>query len=360
VVFNRSRATWNYLWREGKGRKSRKLGTLAELPTRVDALRKLEALQREWRLQHERTPLTVMQLIEGYKADRMVKTLRKDSQRSLDVWLRHYVIPKWGEHGITDLDARSVEQWLETLPLAPKSRGHVRSAISRLWDYAMWAKHIPAQQNPMIHRLCRVEGLTTVRVREAVNLTVGKFQEWMTHLESPFNVFALVSLSCGLRGSEALALRWGDVDWFASKLKVERSIVNQTVDETKTKKSRKMVHLAAKVLEALKQWHQVSEFTGSEDWIFASPAQLGRLPWSYNVIYRRYHWAAQKIGLKRLGTHSMRHTCRSWMDANGTKLTVQREVMRHSKLEMTAKYGAVVTGEEVTAVEQLAEMDAWR
>ena len=132
--------------------------------------------------------------------------------------------------------------------------------------------------------------------------------------------------------------------------------MNQTVDETKTKKSRKTVHLAAGVLEALKQWHQVSEFTGSEDWIFASPAQLGRLPWSYNVIYRRYHAAAQKIGLKRLGVHSMRHTCRSWMDANGTKLRVQREVMRHSKLEMTAKYGAVVTGEEVTAVEQLAAM----
>lgn len=43
VVFNQLRATWNFLWCEGTQRKSCKLGTRAELPTKADALRKADA-----------------------------------------------------------------------------------------------------------------------------------------------------------------------------------------------------------------------------------------------------------------------------------------------------------------------------
>jgi hypothetical protein len=47
VVYNRSRATWNYLFMEGGKRKSRKLGTLSDLPTKADAIRKAEVVKRE-------------------------------------------------------------------------------------------------------------------------------------------------------------------------------------------------------------------------------------------------------------------------------------------------------------------------
>lgn len=42
----------------------------------------------------------------------------------------------------------------------------------------------------------------------------------------------------GLRISEALALRWSDVDWLNGLLRVERGIVERNVDETKTDESR--------------------------------------------------------------------------------------------------------------------------
>jgi len=34
-------------------------------------------------------------------------------------------------------------------------------------------------------------------------------------------------------------------------------------------------------LERLKTRKQSSEFSGTEDWVFASPFKLGRLPYSY-------------------------------------------------------------------------------
>ena len=69
VVYNKSRATWNYLFMESGKRKSRKLGTLSDLPTKADAIRKAEVVNREMRLVAERLVPTVEQLVEGYKAE---------------------------------------------------------------------------------------------------------------------------------------------------------------------------------------------------------------------------------------------------------------------------------------------------
>ena len=79
VVFNRSRATWNFLWREGKKRKSVKLGTLADLPTKVEALEKAEAFKRDYRLQQERAVVTVRKMVEWYRAEKMPR--RWDTRR---------------------------------------------------------------------------------------------------------------------------------------------------------------------------------------------------------------------------------------------------------------------------------------
>ena len=41
-------------------------------------------------------------------------------------------------------------------------------------------------------------------------------------------------------------------------------------------------------------------------WIFASPAQAGTLPWSYDQVRRKYQAAAEASGIGGLGTHSLR------------------------------------------------------
>jgi integrase len=92
---------------------------------------------------------------------------------------------------------------------------------------------------------------------------------------------ALLCVCLGLRISEALALRWSDVDWLGSRLSIRRGIVQQHVDECKTEGSAKTFVLAEDLLAHLKAWKQASQFTAAEDWVFASPFQLGRLPYSY-------------------------------------------------------------------------------
>jgi integrase len=118
---------------------------------------------------------------------------------------------------------------------------------------------------------------------------------------------ALLCVCFGLRISEALALRWSDVDWLDGKLQVERGIVCQIVDDVKSEESRKKLHIDSDLLDTLKLWKQTTQFSAQEDWIFSSPVQLGRLPWSYDQVWRVYQKAGAKAGIGGLGTHSLRH-----------------------------------------------------
>lgn len=66
------------------------------------------------------------------------------------------------------------------------------------------------------------------------------------------------------------------------------------------------------LLTALQTWKQTAQFSEPDDWIFASSFQLGRLPWSYDQVWRIYQKAAKAAGIGGLGTHGLRHYAEFW------------------------------------------------
>jgi hypothetical protein len=107
-------------------------------------------------------------------------------------------------------------------------------------------------------------------------------------------------------------------------LAIEQRTYRQQVDSTKTTDSSAELHVDASVLQLLKDWRQISQFRGEEDWMFASPIKLGRLPISYPWFWRSFNDAAIKAGVGPLGTHTLRHPYRSWIDSVGTAVAVQQ------------------------------------
>src|ERR1700727_491479 len=108
---------------------------------------------------------------------------------------------------------------------------------------------------------------------------------------------ALLSVGLGLRISEALALRWSDVDWLGSRLSIRRGIVAQIVDDVKTEGSAKTFGVADELLTLLKAWKQFSKFNEAGDWVFASPVNTGRQPYSYTGTRRILGNASEDAGL---------------------------------------------------------------
>lgn len=345
VVFDKRRKIWNYLWCENGHRRTKLLGTARELPTKTAALRAAEPHRQAIGQSGEATKLNVADLVRQYREERM--PTRTDTRRSYDVWLRNHILPKWGESNLTELQARPVELWLQSLPLAPKSKAHIRGMISILWDYAVWRGDVAMLRNPM--ELVTIKGVSK-RQKQPKSLTVEQFQKFVNNLEEPFRLMALLCCCLGLRISECLALKWRDVDWTEGKLTVERSIVCQNVDDVKTAESRKKLVIDRELLQALKAWKQTTLFSSPEDWIFASTNQAGTLPWSYDQVWRKYQDAAEAAGLTRLGTHSLRHTFRTWLDSVGTPVGVQQKLMRHADIRTTMNiYGDAVTADMAEA-----------
>jgi integrase len=266
---------------------------------------------------------------------------RIDTKRTYEAWIRNHIIPRWGDCAITALEPRPVELWISSLTLAPKSKAHIRGLLRNLWDFATWSGDVPtARRNPM--ELVRIKDASK-RTHTPRSLTVEEFQQFAHHLAEPFHTMALLCCCLGLRISECLALKWSDVDWLDGKPLVERGIVAQQVDEVR-RQNHASNPIAAELLAALKTWKQATQFPTPDDWMFASPFKLGRLPWSYDQVWRVYQKAAKAAGIGGLGTHSLRHTFRTWLGSVGTPLGVQQRLMRHADIRTTMNtYGTVFT-----------------
>jgi integrase len=351
VVLDRRDKVWRFYWWENGKRRSKALG---QFPTKAKAWAAAKPLRDALE-----TPRginwgvpTVSVLVEQYKAEKMPK--RKDTHRGYESWIRVHILPKWGQSLITDLQARPVEMWLESLPLTPKSRTHIRGILSSLWNFAMWKQAMPMQINPI--SLVRIKG-SSKRIRQPRSLTTEQFRLLLSHLREPFGTMALLCVCFGLRISECLALRWSDVDWLNRRLRVERGIVEQNVDDVKTDDSRKSLVIADELLERLKVWKRTTEFSEQGDWIFASPLKIGRLPYSYTGFWRELDRAAKACGIGHIGTHTFRHTYRMWIDAVGTPIGVQQKLMRHSDIRTTMNiYGDAMSEDMRQAHGKIVQM----
>ena len=342
-MFNKRFGTWNFLWCENGHRRSKVIGTAREFPTKASAWREAEPLRRQLeQIPRSSEPLaTVRSLVEQYRAERMPR--RVMTRQGYNTWLNQYIIPKWGDCTIQELQARAIDLWLQSLELAPKSKVHIRGLVRVLWEFAMWRGVVPTQRNPM--ELVTIKGATK-RLKQTRSLTVEEFQRLIGQLEEPFRTMALVCLCFGLRISECLALKWSDVDWLNGTLCVERGIVHQVVDEVKTPESQQSMCIDSEMLYVLKMWKQLTQFAAPDDWMFASPVQIGRLPLSYAGVWRALRKAAAKAGSGHISSHTFRHTHRSWLDAVGTPVGVQQRLMRHTDIRTTMNvYGTAATAD---------------
>ena len=91
----------------------------------------------------------------------------------------------------------------------------------------------------------------------------------------------------------------------------ERQTVNRTehcrehVDDVKTDGSRRSLTVASELLQRLQSWKQMTQFSSPNDWVFASPVRIGRLPYSYTGVWRELQRAAEAaVSANSARTHS--------------------------------------------------------
>jgi integrase len=143
----------------------------------------------------------------------------------------------------------------------------------------------------------------------------------------------LAAAFTGLRRGELLALRWRDVDFSGSVIRVRASYAEGHLTTPKSGKVRS-VPMAPDVAAALAKLGQRELFTGDDELVFVG--QTG----SYldgSALRRRYGAVLKRAGLRPLRFHDLRHTFGTRMIAKADIRRVQ-EWMGHADIDTTMKY----------------------
>ena len=255
--------------------------------------------------------------------------------------IRVHIRPRWGEYPVDKMKPMAMEQWLRDLPLAPKSKTHVRGIMHLVFKCAERWGIIELGKNPV--SLVRVKNASK-RLKRPRVLDVAEFFELLKHLDDPCRTMVLVAQCLGLRVSEILGLQWDDFNFEDRSVLVQRSVVGGRVDDVKTEYSKDDVPLDARLAEALLHWRSASIFPRDADWVFANPV-TGRPYHQESLRKRQLQRAARLAGLgEDIGWHTFRHTYRSWLDETGAPMKVQQELMRHASIQTTMNvYGRAMT-----------------
>jgi integrase len=155
-----------------------------------------------------------------------------------------------------------------------------------------------------------------------------------------------VLAATGLRISEAIALRWQDLELTGDKphVKVRRAYVKGRYGPPKSKYGRRSVPLTDDLATALRKRRMATEWPDDEQLVF--PATNGEPMRDENVRRRVLHPASKQAGVPWAGFHTFRHTCASLLfDAGRNAVQVQRWLGHHSPAFTLSTYVHLLEGD---------------
>jgi integrase len=319
-------------------RRGEMIGTIEDYPAKADAQKASEHLRLTANSDNPRArSLTFGALLDRYAKEEMPE--RHSTNLAYRSYIETHIRPKWANLPLSKLLAKgapfTVEQWLKSLDLAPKTKGNIRNVMAVIFNCAMRWGIVELGTNPL--SLVRVNGISR-RQAEPRILAANEIQALIAALPmDPYRTMVVMALSTGLRCSELFALKWLDVDWEKLTLLVRRAIVDGVVGDVKTKYSQSGLPLDPVLAEILFTWKRASRFGREADWVFASAQKAGELPLrSTAVLENHLKPGAKTAGLgSGVGWHTFRHTYSSMLHQLGVDLKVQQELLRHADVRTT-------------------------
>ena len=387
--------TWEFRYYEstelgGRRRKSCIAGTVDKYPTKAHAQKAVEALLLKLNSETPQQRMAVVTfgaICDRYLGEELPE--RYSTSKSYRSNIKNHLKPRWGDYLLDRIRPMAVEDWLKKLPMAPKSKAHIRSVMHLMFECATRWELFSEQRNPI--SLVRVRDGSKRRQRPMI-LTVEQFDLIVGILPEPYRTMVYIAQCLGLRVSEIAALQWDDFDFDKNQLLVQRSFVSGRVDDVKTEYSQDYVPLHPSLTEIVREWAKQAVSTEA-GWVFANP--VTKRPYHPTEIQKRHlrpagcclvacpkcaaalgAWCRQNgptpngkrplIHDERskeagrynaLGWHTFRHTYRSWLDETGAPMKVQQELMRHASIQTTMNvYGQAMSSSKRDANGKVVEM----
>lgn len=325
-------ATLREHWRLGTGPQ-----TFAEM--RQSNIEVAEAEKKE---KEQAASLTLQGVFEGgYLAHQKAKGKKAEVIRHEQGFMQNYLVPFFGDISLYEINVDTMDKFLAFLretksqrtgkPLSHQTQKHAINLVNQIFSYAT-SRIDNTLQSPVRHitrpstNTARERFLTTEEARLLLDALASRSKD--TH------DMALLSLFCGLRSGEILALTWGDVNFDENSVHLK---------DTKNKTSRH-AYMTPESTAMLR-----GRYTGQalHEFVFSS-AELSKT----------FERTVKALGLNegrtdrrdRVVFHTLRHTFASWHAKAGTPLYTISKLLGHKTLAMTQRYAHLCPDAERQAI----------
>lgn len=268
---------------------------------------------------------------------------------------------------ITPLRQRMLDD-MAMRKLSPKTQSDYVAAVRRLAAFLKRSPDTATAEDLRAYQLCLVEkGVASTTLNRAITglkfffeVTLGEPERMakMSTLRTPQRLPRILSVeevtrllesapnlktraalsvaySAGLRGSEVVQLRTGDID-------SERMVIR--IEQGKGRRDRYAM-LSPKLVALLRHWYREAQARGKMlpgGWLFPGLNPIEHL--SRRQLNRLFHQARKAAGIdKKVSLHSLRHSFATHLLEQKTDIRVIQVLLGHKKLETTARYSHVAS-----------------
>lgn len=265
---------------------------------------------------------------------------------------RVWVTPQWGECKLSDVRTVEVENWLRELLLANATKAKIRNVMHSIFAHACRNEWLMRNPISLVRQSAK-------RTKTPDVLDAEELRKLLAELRNPALAVVFLTSATGLRISEALGLKWSDMDFSSGAINLTRTVVHQHVGEMKTEASQKPVPMDGDLACVLQYWRTQTWYRQPTDWVFASPKMQGKQPYWPETLLRCYvQPAAKRVGItKRIGWHSFRRTFATLLKGTGEDVKTVQELMRHANSRLTLDiYAQALTPAKRAAHLKVVEM----
>lgn len=166
-----------------------------------------------------------------------------------------------------------------------------------------------------------IKGLKVSGKTEKRSLSLEEIHLLLNELQGKDRLMCLVSLFSGLRLSDVLSLQWSHIDF-------NNALITRVITKTERQE---VIPASDYLLSALREYK--ATITGN--CLFYE----GKITHEIRVKYtNHFKYLFQKLGLKGVSFHTLRHSTATLLDAIGNDLTVTSKILGHSSVHITAGF----------------------
>ncbi len=269
---------------------------------------------------------------EGYlERENQIARPTRDKEQ---LYLRRYIVPKWGNFRLNQIQPKAVEDWLHTTFDSWWTMHGVRAIMSRIFYYAeghgLWeeGRRSPASKAKLGKKHHKYER----RI-----LSFDETARVLSHLEDPYDLVVETCIATGARISEVLGLTWKHVDFDDASIKIGQRVWHQEIGRPKSEDSKRILGIGD-LVERFRS-KAVNDCSTPDAFVFQQKRAPGRPLWDSGVR-DALHQAAETAGcdFPGLGPHSFRRANITWRQQVGGSAIEASKIAGHSDLEMTGEY----------------------